>query len=110
MFGELSKFPEHGNSNSTLNPCRLSSHYLTCEKQYKMKKKEQQTFELGEHPYIELNNLLKIMGWVNSGGEANTAITDGEVMVNDVVETRKRNKLMADFKVVFNGKTVIVKR
>jgi ribosome-associated protein len=74
-----------------------------------MKKSESLEFELQGYDYIELNNLLKIMNWVNSGGEANTAIANGEVWVNGVVETRKRNKIQAGFKVVFNGKKVVVK-
>jgi ribosome-associated protein len=66
-------------------------------------------FELKENDYIELNQLMKIVGWVNSGGEANTFITNGDVVVNDVVETRKRNKIRVGFKIVFDGKTVVVK-
>jgi ribosome-associated protein len=66
-------------------------------------------FELKENDYIELNQLMKIVGWVNSGGEANTFITNGDVVVNGVVETRKRNKIRVGFKIVFDGKTVIVK-
>ncbi len=53
-----------------------------------------QKFELQKDSFIELNKLLKILKWVNSGGEANISIDDGEVLVNGEVETRKRKKLV----------------
>ena len=65
-------------------------------------------FELKDHEYIELNQLLKITSLVGSGGEANNLISDGQVKVNDVVETRKRNKIRAGFKVEFNGQIIQV--
>jgi ribosome-associated protein len=66
-------------------------------------------FELDGHEYIELNQLLKLLSLVTSGGEANTFITNGEVLVNDVVETRKRNKIRAGFKVRFRDTIVLVR-
>ncbi len=66
-------------------------------------------FDLDGHEFIELNRLLKVVGLVNSGGEANTFIANGEVMVNDVVETRKRNKIKTGFKVTFDGQILLVK-
>jgi ribosome-associated protein len=61
------------------------------------------TFSLEEEEYIELNHLLKVLNLVNSGGEANVLITNGEVVVNGVVETRKRNKIRAGFVVQFRN-------
>jgi ribosome-associated protein len=66
-------------------------------------------FDLDGHEYIELNQLLKLMSLVGSGGEANIYITEGDVKVNDAVETRKRNKIRAGFKVEFRGQTILVK-
>lgn len=66
-------------------------------------------FELEGHEFIPLNKLLKLLGLVESGGEANQRIEDGEVIVNDAVEKQKRKKLRAGDKVVFNEKTIIVK-
>lgn len=43
--------------------------------------------------YIELNKLLKYTGVVGSGAEAGVLITEGEVLVNGDVDTRKRKKL-----------------
>ncbi len=66
-------------------------------------------FDLDGHEYIELNQLLKLMSLVGSGGEANIYITEGDVKVNDEVETRKRNKKRTGFKVEFRGQTILVK-
>ena len=66
-------------------------------------------FELNGEAFIELNKLLKIVQLVNSGGEANTCISNGEVKVNNEVETRKRHKVRTGFKVEFDGETLIVK-
>lgn len=45
------------------------------------------------HDYIQLNQLLKLLGLVETGGEANQVITDGEVKVNGTIEIQKRKKL-----------------
>ena len=46
-----------------------------------------------EAEYIELNKLLKILGLVESGGQANQLIKGGEVVFNGEIDTRKRLKL-----------------
>ena len=46
-----------------------------------------------EEEYIELNNLLKRLGWVTTGGEAKLAIKQGEVTVNGEIDTRVRKKM-----------------
>jgi ribosome-associated protein len=74
-----------------------------------MKKNKPYEFELNGKEYIELNQLLKVVGLVNSGGEANTFIANGEVRVNDEIETRKRNKIRTGFKVEFDGQILLVK-
>ena len=56
--------------------------------------------------YIQLDQLLKATGLCDSGGSAHTAISEGLVMVDGVLETRKRAKLLAGQKVVFAGETV----
>jgi ribosome-associated protein len=75
-----------------------------------MKKKEEFEFEyaLDGHEFIELNTLLKTVGIVFSGGEADAAITKGKVRVNDAVETLKRYKVRSGFTVVYNDKTIVV--
>lgn len=43
--------------------------------------------------FIPLNKLLKILSLVESGGQANALISDGLVLYNGKVDTRKRLKL-----------------
>lgn len=52
------------------------------------------TVELTREP-IELYKILKFEGMVASGGEAKMVISEGMVLVNGKVETRKRKKIVA---------------
>jgi len=55
----------------------------------------ERTFELkAGQPYIELNKLLKIMQLAQTGGHAKIMIQNEEVIVNEVIETRIRKKLI----------------
>ncbi|MCL1125401.1 RNA-binding S4 domain-containing protein [Shewanella surugensis] len=56
--------------------------------------------------YIELYKILKVQGMVSGGGEAKHVISEGLVLVNGEVETRKRKKVMAGEVVAFNGESV----
>lgn len=67
-----------------------------------------ETFNLQNREYIELNKLLKLMRWVETGGEANIMIDSGEVIVNGEVETRRRNKLREGFVVEFQTNKVLI--
>lgn len=58
--------------------------------------------------YIQLNQLLKALFWVNTGGEAMCNIADGEVSVNGTITTIKRKKLYAGDTVSFNGQTILI--
>jgi len=63
-------------------------------------------FDLGRHEFIELCDLLKLLGWTASGGEAKTLIAAGAVTVNGMVERRKRCKLRPSQVVGFDGHQV----
>ena len=65
-------------------------------------------FRLAGHDYIELCNLLKVLGWCSSGGEAKIRISCGEAIVDGVVEERKRCKIRAGQTVEFDGELVTV--
>ncbi len=65
-------------------------------------------FELGEHPYIELCNLLKIMGLCETGGIAKITIAEGLVKVDGKVETRKTCKIKSAQVVSFENTIVKV--
>ena len=58
--------------------------------------------------YIQLNQLLKVIGWCDTGGEANNLIDTGKVKVNGAVENRRRNKIYPGFKVEFNSKSITI--
>lgn len=57
-------------------------------------------------PYIQLNQLLKLLGWAESGAEANEMIELGLVTVNGEIETRKRNKLYPGFVVTLDFNSI----
>jgi ribosome-associated protein len=58
--------------------------------------------------YIQLNQLIKIMGWCENGAEANSFIDEGLVKVDGNVEYRKRNKLVSGNIIQFNTQIVLV--
>lgn len=45
--------------------------------------------------FIELNHLLKLTGFADSGGAGGALVTSGVVKVDGQVEFRKRNKIRA---------------
>ena len=55
---------------------------------------------------IHLNQLLKLMGWCDTGADANEIITQGKVKVNGEVELRKRNKLKRGMVITYKDKQV----
>lgn len=58
----------------------------------------------GDH--IQLDQLLKATGLVESGGAAHAAIADGQVQVDGQAESRKRAKLRPGQSIAFAGQTV----
>ncbi len=65
-------------------------------------------FKLGHKEFIELHDLLKVMGLCDSGGMAKTAIAAGSVKVNGSVEFRKRCKMRKGQIVEFQGRKINV--
>lgn len=64
-------------------------------------------FELrGE--FVELNQLLKLAGACNSGGEGKMLVAQGRVQVDGVVESRKTCKVRAGQRVTYEGMTIDV--
>ena len=58
--------------------------------------------EINREP-VELYKILKFENIVSSGGEAKTVIDEGQVMVNGLVETRKRKKIISGDIIEFMG-------
>ena len=65
------------------------------------------TVTVTESP-IELCQFLKFGGLTQSGGEAKQVISQGLVLLNGAVETRKRKKLAVGDSVSFAGQTIVV--
>jgi ribosome-associated protein len=59
-----------------------------------------------EGDYIPLIQLLKAAHLVQTGGEAQIVVTEGEVKYNGQVDYRKRLKVKRGDVVEFNGKTI----
>jgi len=61
-----------------------------------------------DQEFIALNNLLKVLHLVGTGGEANVRIMQGEVLVNGATASEKRKKIRSGDTVLFKGKTIQV--
>ena len=61
-----------------------------------------------EEHVIELYKLLKLAGLAASGGEAKVLIADGQVLLNNVKETRKRKKVKPGDTVAIGGNVASV--
>ena len=59
-----------------------------------------------DQPYIALNKLLQVMGFAQTGGHAKIMIQNEEVLVNELIETRVRNKLKKGYIVQVNNNSV----
>jgi len=60
------------------------------------------------HEYIQLNQLLKLLNLVETGGEANQYITEGRVKVNGTTELQKRKKLRPGDQIDFEGEVILI--
>jgi len=59
-----------------------------------------------EGEFIHLIQLLKATGLVQTGGEAQIVVTEGQVMYNGHVDYRKRLKVKPGDTVEFNGEVI----
>ncbi|MBL8255758.1 MAG: RNA-binding S4 domain-containing protein [Pseudoxanthomonas mexicana] len=48
-----------------------------------------------DHDFVELNQLLKLVGIADSGGQGKAIVASGDVSVDGVVELRKTAKIRA---------------
>ena len=58
--------------------------------------------------FIELIQLLKVLGIAETGGHAKIIVDDGLVKLNGVVEIRKRAKLRVGDKVELDGEIIVM--
>lgn len=61
--------------------------------------------EVSREP-VELYKILKFEGLVSNGGQAKAAVAAGQVLVNGVVETQKRKKIMSGDTIEFNSNKI----
>lgn len=59
--------------------------------------------------YVELCNLLKLVGIADSGGRGKSMVSEGLVQVDDLIEKRKRAKVRAGQTVKVTGITIYIK-
>ena len=60
------------------------------------------------HEPIELYKILKFESMVASGGEAKAVIAEGLVLVNGVIETRKRKKIFSGDTIEFEKVKILI--
>ena len=71
-----------------------------------MKEPAPRSLKLDDRP-INLTQVLKLAGCVQSGGEAKAVIAAGQVRVNGEVEQRKRRQMKAgDTVIIEDGPTI----
>lgn len=63
-----------------------------------------------KHVAIRLDQFMKLVGLVMSGGEAKYLIQHGDVLVNGAVETRRSTKLQSGDRVTLGDRTVTVEQ
>ena len=63
--------------------------------------------DINQQP-VELYKILKFEGMAASGAEAQTVIAEGLVKVNDVIETRKRKKIIAGDTIEFDDEKILI--
>lgn len=61
-----------------------------------------------EEKTIRLDQFVKYVGAVGTGGQAKMLIQDGEVLVNGAVDTRRSHKLRHGDRVTIGGETYTV--
>lgn len=66
------------------------------------------TVKIQKEP-VELYKLLKFEGLAASGGEAKFLISEGNILVNGQIETRKRRKIFSGNIIEFNEHKIQVK-
>jgi ribosome-associated protein len=59
--------------------------------------------------YVELCNLLKLVGLADSGGRGKAMVAEGLVQVDGVIESRKTAKIRSGQSVVVANQTIYIK-
>ena len=57
---------------------------------------------------MKLDQFLKLIGVVQTGGQAKMVIKSGKILVNGIVEQRRGRKLIDGDQIIFDNETYIV--
>jgi ribosome-associated protein len=68
-----------------------------------------ETFTIESGNYIELHDLLKVIGLCSTGGAAKIAIAEGLVNVDGAVEKRKRCKIRKGQAVEYQCRKILIR-
>ncbi len=60
--------------------------------------------------YIKLGQALKAAGLIETGAMAKDVITEGLVLVNGEIETRRGRKLYDGDEIIFDGKKISIRK
>lgn len=63
--------------------------------------------EISKEP-VELYKILKFEGMVENGGQGKAVVAAGEVLVNGLVETQKRKKIVSGDTIEFNHEKISI--
>lgn len=69
---------------------------------------QQEIFQLTKE-FIPLNQLIKLLGWTETGGQSHELIDQGYVLVNGEVETQRRKKIVKGMVVQIENQKVVIK-
>ena len=61
-------------------------------------------------PYITLGQVLKMLDYISSGGEAKHAVKTLKIQVNGEVENRRGRKIYPNDKVMIEGKIYTIEK
>lgn len=67
-----------------------------------------ENFYLEGHPHVALNDLLKMMGFADTGGRAKHMVGEGLIKVNGTTELRKTAKIVTGSIVTGEGFEITV--
>ncbi len=59
-----------------------------------------------EKEFITLGQLLKVLGYVQTGGEAKMRIHEFDIQINGEAENRRGRKLYPEDEIIINGEVI----
>ena len=60
--------------------------------------------------YIALGQFIKLVGMIDTGGQAKSFLAEADIRVNEEKENRRGKKLYPEDRITINGSTFLVER